>query len=287
MEVYRKTRNSSKEIVSCAAALLLLFINLTPANQFLRDSFSFVFTPITFFSSNLAESIENRFDSIKEISSLKNENNQLNMEVARLNSEADLLALLLEENAALRREIGLGDPESNLIEAKVLGVGVGGVDDYVLINKGARDGLNKGDIVRIGNIFVGIVSDLEERSSKVTLPNSNSSFLEVIIVDSSAEGMSISELKQKYNNDSSVSKLFSGVAVGSTSGISIENIATDSDIKEGDAVVVNDSRVNDFLYLGEISEIVDDPSASQKNAFVSLPLNYQEINFVFVQIENE
>lgn len=282
MDLSPNTKNSFKELKLGAIVVLLLASNTTTLSDGLRKFVSLISSPITYYAGASGSTFDEIVDSVSQIGSLKEDNNRLKIELAQKKAELQNVGLVVEENNRLKEELSLGIKERVMVEAKVLGNGVAGVDDFMLVNKGQDDGIKQGDIVSIGNIFIGIVSSVEKDSSKVMLSSSESSFLEVFIVDSELSSLSAEEMKSRFAEDSGVSKLFSGIAIGTPSGIRIDNIITDADIKKGDAIVVNDIKVGEFLYLGTISSINDDPTLTQKDAFVTVPLNYQQLNFVFI-----
>src|SRR5690606_39688469 len=73
-----------------------------------------------------------------------------------------------------------------------------------------------------------------------------------------------------------------GVAVGESSGIVIEDISNDAEIEEGYSVVTNDAKVGQYMFLGKILKVIEDPSAVEKQARVQPGIDYSELKYVFI-----
>jgi rod shape-determining protein MreC len=289
MEIKQKTSNNYGVIIIASIITILLSINLIPFNQSFRKSVALGIGPIIYGSNKIATGVNDTTKSISQISTLRQDNSELMLRLAELESENLETSLLLEENALLQSQLKLGRSDQKLVEAQVLAGAANKARDHLLINKGLRDGIQKGDVVAIGNIYVGTVVSVEEYSSKIALPSSKTSLIEVFITEGSSndQDSSVDVLKEKYSNGEILSKLFKGVALGQSSGVIVENISTQASIEIGDGVIINDPDVNQFLYLGEISDLVDDPAATQKNAFVKSPFNYDDLSYVFVILRND
>ena len=147
--------------------------------------------------------------------------------------------------------------------------------DFLRINKGESSGVVVGDVVTLGNMFVGIVTGVDRESSLVRLATNRSSNLEVIVVKKGVE-------EGKVREDISV--LARGVVNGSADGIRIENIAMDADISNGDVVVVNDSKVGEYLILGYLVGLSENPAATSRTGYVSSIVDYNRLVTVFVRV---
>jgi len=145
--------------------------------------------------------------------------------------------------------------------------------DAVLIDQGSDVGVKQGDVVTVGNTFVGIVSSVDLKGGTVRLPSDANSHLEIVV------------LKSGQSNVTKAGILSSGVISGSPEGIKIENISMNSDVADGDTVYINDSKVGGFLALGYVVGLSSNPASTYKTAFVSPILDYDNLMQVFVRVE--
>jgi cell shape-determining protein MreC len=149
----------------------------------------------------------------------------MKLEIAQYEIENLNYQELRDENSDLRTQLELGNREDRYIQSEILDH----IEtDYITINTGLQDKVNKGDIATLGDSFIGIVIETGQFSSKVRLPISKSSFLEAYILSS--------------DEDSAQRILSRAVVSGSSDGIRIENIGMNSGVENGDIVVVNDRR---------------------------------------------
>ena len=74
------------------------------------------------------------------------------------------------------------------------------------------------------------------------------------------------------------------VVVGTADGIRVENISSTAEVKEGDVVLMNDSRVGSHLVIGYLVSISDNPSSTSKSGYVSPIVDYDSLLTVFVKI---
>ena len=132
-------------------------------------------------------------------------------------------------------------------------------------------------------MLIGVVSETSESSSRIRLTTSRASTLEILIPDQ-IDRTQVNTISKSGNLGDL--KYANGVAIGQTNSVIINNLATSSIVKSGDYVLVNDERINMYLVLGIISEVIDDPSAATKSAVVRPLKNFNELQKVFIKINN-
>ena len=76
-----------------------------------------------------------------------------------------------------------------------------------------------------------------------------------------------------------------GVIKGSSGGIIIENMSMNSNLTNDDIVVVNDSRVGEYLVLGRLQEISENPAATSRSGYVEPIIDYEKLITVFVRVD--
>ena len=250
------------------AFFLILFDHLGAIN-FLRDGISFVFEPVAYFSTSLGVSASNYLNSFVKLSEFNNDYNDMKVALLEEQVENANYAVLYEENQSLKKQLDLGNPANKYVLAK-------SVSDHELeslrINKGSEDGVFEGAVVSLGDLFIGIVVDVDSKGSLVRLPTNKSSFLEVIIV------------KSKDWASGGRNILSKAVVSGAPEGIKIENIPMDANVNDGDIVVVSDERVGEYLVLGSLVSLSKNPATTSRFGYVSPLADYDGLMSVFVTV---
>lgn len=115
---------------------------------------------------SISESVSSQFaflsfwkNGYQEISYLKQKNLELSVEAGKVKS-------LAIENEILKKEFTKSQKESrNLLPAHVVGL-----SRYLLLDKGTKDGVKKGQTVLFGEILVGRIISAQDHLAKVILP---------------------------------------------------------------------------------------------------------------------
>jgi hypothetical protein len=74
-----------------------------------------------------------------------------------------------------------------------------------------------------------------------------------------------------------------GVVTGDLDKIIIENMGINSNVEEGDLVLIRDDRVGDVLVLGTLVNVSDNPASTYKSGEVIGIFDYYSILTVFVR----
>lgn len=276
-----KSSKVPKDFIAILLAVLLLFSNYILDEATLNKPISYIGFPLMKGGVAVGHAIDDSVEAFFSIPYIRAENAVMQITSAKLEAENNKVRLLLEENSALKKEIALGERKDKLLETSVLASDIG-IDDSIIIDVGSKDGVKKGDVVRIGNIYIGYVGAVSELTSKVILPNNEASTLEVLLIDNPALDKDIAQLQLEFSTNEDVA---SGLAVGRNSAIAIDNISRNDPVQEGFAVIVNDPEIQDLLYIGTVTEVIDDPAATSKQAKVRPVLVYGNLNYLFVVIE--
>lgn len=256
----------------------ILLINILPFNGALRSPFSFLFDPMYFSGATIGGDLSEGISFIGEIGDLKQQYQELEKESKRKESRLAELEGIYDQYSALLEQINLGDIEQTYVQASVLGHAE---DGYLHLSVGSKDGVTKGDSVVLGNIFMGTIISVEEKGSKIRLPNSDATALEVILlerIDPSDDSVSV--LKENISR-----KKASGLVRGVDGELIVENVDANSKIRIGDTVVVSDSKVGQSLVLGTVADISDDPALSFLLLSVDPIIDYGDITNLFVAIK--
>ncbi len=257
-------------------SVFLLLSNLFFVKKNIVEFTNFLINPIQTTASNSSESVKGFFRVFPEVKTLRNEFNDLQEKYLKLQAESGALVLLKEENMTLKEQLGFEKNSEGLLLAEVLFQDLELQNESLLINKGFKDGVSQGDIVAVGEMYIGLIVEVSDFTSKVRLPTSRASSLKVMILNDEEE---IS--KESF----SPSNYFSGIAVGYSSTLKIENVETTGEFKEGLPIFVNDPKVGIFLYLGDILSVDKDPTLSLRSGTIRLPIEYSNLKYVFVRKE--
>lgn len=160
-----------------AATGLLIYVSRSSSFQEWRSQ---VVTSATPFLSRISRTIvEMRMwlggGELERIRALENERGRLLAEIARrdsLKSENDILRKALE----LQRE-----GETGVLPALIIGFFREGRDEFLLLNRGTKDGVSVGDIVvGVNGALGGTVSDVGVRFSRVLMLTSPSKSVDIV-----------------------------------------------------------------------------------------------------------
>lgn len=183
---------------------------------------------------------------------------------------------LIRENKALKDQFatsGLNSP--NLLPAKVVGAPglIPGISlpQYLIIDKGSRDGLKIGSTIVVGNYLVGKVKSLTSDNSKVELVvNKSSSFTAKV-------------------QDPSASSEITGVIKGQgSSELILDNVLLTQTLKKDELVLTkgetgeNGSGYPPDLIVGKIISIDKKPSSLFQKANIESFVNFVNLETVFV-----
>jgi rod shape-determining protein MreC len=257
----------------CFSAFFLL-VNLFGVKKNIFEVVTFLMNPVQTMALNSSKSVKNFLGVFSEIKTLRTQYYDLQEEYLKLEAESNSLLLLQEESLTLKEQVNLGDYEGELVMAEVLFQDLDLRNESLLINKGEKDGVVLGDVVAVGRMYVGLISDVYEFTSKVRLPTSRASSLKVMILDQKEEIVEGSLKPRNY---------VAGLAVGYSTTLKIENIETHGGFEEGYPVFLNDQKVGTYLFLGNILSIDADPTLALRTATVRLPVDYTDLKYVFVR----
>ncbi len=261
--------------IAIVVMLLLIFLDGTKVLQPLRAGVSFLFQPISVDGSDLGSKINKKFGIIAQISKFQKEFNQMKLDMYEKDVNNSYFVVLQEERDVLQKQLDLGNKENKYLMAKVLG---GERTKSLRLNKGNSDGVNVGDAVSLGNLFLGVVDRVDEYSSKVMLPTVKGSSYEVFITKVGVE--------KSVVRKGGVQILSKAVIQGAGDHIRIENISTTSNVEDGDVVVISDPKVGDYLVVGKVVGLSSNPAETSRSGRVEMMLDSRYLMSVFINITN-
>ncbi|NMC09139.1 rod shape-determining protein MreC [Candidatus Microgenomates bacterium] len=253
-------------------SLVFLLGDNVGAFSFLRKGISYISQPIYYSANTLSREISSYTKAIVELDEFKKNYEELSLKLYEKDVENSYYAMLLEENESLRKQISFGNKDTKYVLAKTL---YDSSVDSLRVDQGRASGIEIGDVVTVGNVYIGIVSECDEKGSLIKLANSKNSSLEVTLVEGDWQNVTKSK---------DLGVLSKAVVTGSAEGIKIENISNSANIQNGSLVVVNDSRVGKNLVLGYLVDISTNPAEISRTGFVSPIVDYDKLITVFVNI---
>jgi rod shape-determining protein MreC len=246
--------------------VFFVFLNLTPVSSKVKNAIYLLSTPVQKWFFKTGAKISDFFETISEIKNLKIENEELKLRTQELIAQNLILKELKTENEILRKSLEIGlEKEFKLILVETIGKDIS--QDFLLINKGSKDGLSKNlPVITQQKTLVGKITEVYENFSKVMLLTDKESSFDAEIPEKEIYGV----VKGRGNF-----KLF------------LDLIPQDKEIKEGDLVVTS-SLGGVFprgILVGEIKEIKKSDVELFQKAEIQPALDIKELKFLFVILE--
>jgi len=187
-----ETRQWAVAVVLVLALILswLLLDQLQGPNP-IRDVASYVISPVQFVMQRLTRPLAQVVSTVRELANLRAENEALRRENAALRNKLILLHEAQIENEMLRRQLHFKSalPNMELLAAEVIGHDPSNLLQYLIIDRGSRDGLRRGMPVLADEGLVGRISEVSASSAKVMLITNPSSSVTALIQRSRATGI--------------------------------------------------------------------------------------------------
>jgi len=247
---------------------LFTILNLTPAKKEIKNFFYLISSPIQKALWRAGDNISDFFEMVKEIKSLKKENEELKFKIVGLLAENTKLEELKRENEVLREALDIGlEKEFKLLLAEVIGKDI--FQDTILIDLGSRDGISKDfPVINQQKALVGKIGEVYQDYSRVILiSNKESTFDAKVGFPAEGEASIYGVVKGKGNL-----RLF------------LDLVPREKEIKEGD--LVSTSPLGGIfpkgLLIGEIVKVLKSDVMAWQQAEISPAFNLNELEILFV-----
>ncbi|MFA5622754.1 MAG: rod shape-determining protein MreC [Candidatus Dojkabacteria bacterium] len=260
-------------LILIVLGILLILLSRSAIGSALRVPFSYLFEPVSFTAQNFSNSLSNWGTALFDASAYIEENEKLREEILEIKSK-ETSVINHEEYSSLKANEALMVTGGEYVLSKVLSFSQKG-DIY--INTGIKEGVKVGDSVLLGNVFVGIISSVDSSGALVRLPTNRSSSYEVVILPSTVNAQESIKLDGYIKS--------TAVVTGVLEGIKIENIGINSEVLDGDTVVLRDERIGQLLIIGRVVGLSNNPASTSKSGFVSPIFDYSNLLTVFVKIK--
>lgn len=248
------SRKKTSFIFSFLVVFLVSILFIFSAQPYLLNWFSPVLSSGNLFYDSLF--LVAKIFTSKEDLIAKNE--KMSQELERFNVALLDYESLKSENSRLNSELGLRPPV-NFIGAKIIAKPPQTKVDSLLVDKGAKDGVKKGDLVLVGErVLIGRIEKVFDRQSLVTL----NSLAEQVVYGYLERTGEFLEVK--------------GVGGGNMEA----KVPIDFSVEIGDLVSFEGTR--SYLF-GKVSLIEEDEPSGFKEIIISLPANISRTRIVFIE----
>lgn len=221
--------------------------------------------PVNSFISGASIGTKNFFNNFLQISRVLEENEKLEEENANLIAENTRISNLEHENQILREQLNFANQHKafKIVGANIIAKDPDSFLQTFIISIGKKHGVRVGQAVILNNYLIGKIEKAFDSHSNVLLITNRESVVNSLVLDSRANGIVIGELGF---------------------GLIIESVPQDADIKLHDKVITSGlSKDIPFgLMVGQISEIISDESEIFKRAAINSPINFSNLETVFV-----
>lgn len=214
----------------------------------------------------LGAKLSNSFSGLINIGKLAKKNKALEEENLHLKSENALLVEVSHQNEILKEELGFREKnqeKKELIPAQVIGYSPSSFLEYIIINKGKKDGLKENQPVISRGYLIGKLIEVENNTAKVFLIINNKSLIPVILQESKGTGL----------------------LRGGLGGLTVNNIAIDTPIKVGENVVSSGSGgiFPSGIIIGRVEKIISQSSSILQSVLIKSPIEFGKLQIVFIQ----
>lgn len=253
--------------VVIVVALCVAVIVLSPVKFFapFRSALFFIFSPIQKVAFTTAHEFVSIKDFLSSIGKLKKENEQLLKENNELLAKKSEMEEIGRQNEMLRQELNLLPREKfNLIGARVISQDFYGQGDWIEIDRGTKDGVEKEmPIIIDSGALVGIVGEAYPTASKVLLVNNTESSINVVDSETDSKGI----VKGEYGL-----------------GIILDMVLQSEGLNKGDKVITSGigKGLPRGLLVGTVSDIGASADKLFKRAIISSPVDFSKLQFVFI-----
>lgn len=191
-------------VILIVLILGLVFLNVVPSLSNWLGNFLFkIFSPVEKFFIRAGDRVVSFFEILISIRELGKQNIELRQKNLELEGELTQLKEVEQENQTLRQGLEISKKDQTIVEmASVVGKDIQGTQDWILINKGTKQGIEK-DMAVISKemALVGKIVEVISGFSKVMLITNKDSMVAALIEGGRSEGLVKKEAKGKLFMD--------------------------------------------------------------------------------------
>ncbi|MCM1990715.1 rod shape-determining protein MreC [Oceanirhabdus seepicola] len=271
MKKFKRYKNVFIVLVLCLSFVLL--ISLTSNREkvtFIEDGMAVPINGIQCVVFKLSNGISEGIETMKKFTKLKDENEQLNEEIADLQMKINELDVIKKDYEDLKKMLNYKDThdEYEYIGCEIIGVSGNSYFEGFVINRGSIDGIEKRMVAISPNGLVGQVTAVGTNWARIqTLANENIAVAGYI--DETEEVNGIVKGYKDYDN-----KVLAKVEVPTL----------DSNLKKGDTVYT--SGVGDVypkgIKIGKVIEVYEEKSKVVKYGIIEPSVEINKIDKLYI-----
>jgi rod shape-determining protein MreC len=271
MHLYRRFRDAALCIVLLALPFFVLRANLKDPSR--TNAFDRVIleasAPIQYGTTQFAQGVSAVLQEYVYLVDVKQDNDRLKSENARLLEDNNRLGISATENRRLRRLLQLRDElRGNLLSAQVIGKEVSPYFRVtrVVLDRGERDHVRAGMPVLTADGLVGQIRRTYSKYADVLLTADKTSAIDVVVQRNGARGM----LKGTGAEENYICQL--------------EQLSRDDDVQPGDVVVTSGlgQRFPAAILVGEIKEVTKREFGLYQEATVMPAVHFSRLEEVLI-----
>ena len=295
----KQTNHRLPQIVIISAGFMLILVGKADvtAVRFFQGSILEVVAPFYKMVTVPVDSMENLFEGVNSVASLRTEAKRLAIENERLRQWQQIAETLKVENSQLRTVLGaVVPPEWNAVTARVIVVPGGNFIHSMILEHGPSYNIPRGSAVVTAEGLVGYIISSGKYFSRVLLISDVNSRIPVILSESSWPGLAVGKngltmaldflpaQSQPSENESVVTSghgglLPAGILVGTISAITKENVFVTPSVelrKLSFVTILTRKMATDFMLDPAQNNLLYSPLIDRKNERLFEGLNSKE-----------
>lgn len=235
----------------------------------LKNSVSSTVTPVQSQINKIGNWFVDHISFLSNLSNIKKENDELRARVEQLDAKVSQMEKEETELKRLRKLLDLSEKYSEYpsVGANVIGKGPGNWFDTIVIDKGKKDGIEEGMNVLSGDGLVGIVVEVQDKSSQI---------MSIISDESNVSAMSLKtgDVCMINGNEETIEQGYIGV----------EDIDRSAKVVEGDEIITSNisSKYLAGLTIGKIKDIKLSESKLSKTAKLEPAVDFKHLQEVLI-----
>lgn len=249
-------------LVFLTLCLLVAFLDQRNVLSPVRSVFQFGLSPIVRATYVLKNNFQDALSFITFWKSGEARIKNLEQKNLELIGKALRVEQLEKENRDLYKQLGTPFPSGHIR----LGANVLGVNRFLIVGRGSKDGVRLGQSVVYLDHFIGKVIRVDEGVSFIQLPTDGEIKIPVKVgATGSAKGVTVGQFH---------------------STIILDQVAQNEEIKVGDYILTSgeDGKILPDLILGRVKKIVSVPTDIFKKAEIEPLMTYDQLDLVFIII---
>ena len=275
MFFFRKYKD--RMMVIAIAIILILIIGYTSKERLnltkFEQTFGSFLSPISKVTFNIKNTVTNFFINIKQVSTLKEDNINLEQRILELEDENRDLQNVIGMSDYLKNESRLIKSSShNFIQAQIISKEPGNWYNRFLIDKGYNHGIKKGDTVVTG---FEVEQNLVQEGIVGRVVDVGPNWAKIITIIDEINKISFKNIRTQDG----------GILNGSIDGI-ISGYMFDSksDVIVGDKLYTSGLGVSFIkdIYIGEVQEVIDDEEDLMKKIIITPAINFKKLQRILI-----